>query len=220
MKNERIKIIVADDHPLILKGIIDTINNTSKYYVIGKSVSGNGALKLLEELNPDIAILDINMDDLNGLEVAKIIKKKMPEIKIVILTMYNDENYFNEAIDLGVEAYILKDCYADEMIKCLDEVIEGEFYLSPGVSKYLINRKKNKSGLNSNYPELINLTLMEKKILQKISESKTSKEIADELFISIRTVQNHRTNICGKLNFKGHNRLLQFAILNKHLINN
>ena len=219
MTNSKINIVAADDHPLILKGLIDIINNTSKYSVIAGSTSSECALKLIEEHKPEIAILDINMADMNGLKAAKIVRENNADIKIVMLTMYNDENYFNEAIDIGVDAYLLKDCFADEIIRCLDEVMEGDFYLSPGVSKNLIRRRYNKSNLYEKYPTLNNLTSMEKKILGKVSESKTSKEIAEELFISIRTVQNHRTNICNKLNLKGHNRLLQFAILNKNGFN-
>lgn len=219
MKNKAVKIFVADDHPLILKGIIDALNGTEKYNVTGSSVNGKEAYLLIDEQQPELAILDINMNDMNGLEIARMLKSNKSDIKIVILTMYNDENYFNEAIDIGVDGYLLKDCYENELLKCLDTVIAGEFYLSPGVSKLLISRRKQKSNLESLYPELKNLTAMEKKVLAKISENKTSKEIADELFISVRTVQNHRTNICGKLKLKGYNKLFQFAILNKHLIN-
>jgi DNA-binding NarL/FixJ family response regulator len=218
MSSEKIKIIVADDHPIFRSGLIATIGNFPEYNIIGESENGKDALELIRTLKPGIAILDINMPEMNGLEVTKAVNKEKLETKIIILTMYKDEDYFNEAINLNVAAYILKDSATNEIIRCLEEVTGGEYYFSPEVLNYLVKRKNKKSSLEKENPGLKDLTFAEKQVLKKVAENKTSKEIADELFISPRTVQNHRNNICAKLKLKGYNKLLQFAIYNQNLL--
>jgi DNA-binding NarL/FixJ family response regulator len=217
MEKAPVKIIVADDHPLFRSGLIKTIKENSDYYIVGESATGTEALEQIKTYKPDIAILDINMPEMNGLEVTKAVNKEKLPAKIIILTMYKDEDYFNEAINLDVSAYILKDCVTSEILKCIEEVLDGEYYFSPGVLNYLVKRKNRRRTLETENPGLKNLTGAEKQVLEKVAENKTSKEIAKELFISVRTVQNHRNNICTKLNLKGHNRLLQFAIYNRNL---
>jgi DNA-binding NarL/FixJ family response regulator len=212
-----VKIIVADDHPLFRSGLINIIKENPDYKIIGETAYGAEALELIRYNKPEIAILDINMPYMSGLEVTKAVNKEKLPTKVIILTMYKDEDYFNEAINLDVSAYILKDCATNEILKCIEEVLSGEYYFSPGVLNYLVNRKKRQRTLKSENPGLKNLTTAEKQVLEKVAENKTSREIAEELFISIRTVQNHRNNICSKLNLKGYNKLLQFAIYNRNL---
>lgn len=217
MEKTPVKIIVADDHPIFRSGLVNTIRENSDYIVAGESATGTEALEQIRTLKPDIAILDINMPGMNGLEVTKTVNKEKLQTKIIILTMYKDEDYFNEAINLDVSAYILKDCAVNEILKCFEEVLSGEYYFSPGVLNYLVKRKNKKTLLQKEYSGLKDLTIAEKQVLEKVAENKTSKEIAEELFISVRTVQNHRNNICTKLNLKGYNKLLQFAIYNRNL---
>ncbi|MCX6163309.1 MAG: response regulator transcription factor [Ignavibacteriae bacterium] len=217
MEKQSVKIIIADDHPLFRSGLVKTIQENSDYISAGESATGTEALEQIRTLKPEIAILDINMPGMNGLEVTKIVNKEKLPTKIIILTMYKDEDYFNEAINLDVSAYILKDCATNEILKCLEEVLSGEYYFSPGVLNYLVKRKSKKTLLQKEYSGLKGLTVAEKQVLEKVAENKTSKEIAEELFISARTVQNHRNNICTKLNLKGYNKLLQFAINNRNL---
>lgn len=218
MEKIPVKIIVADDHPLFRSGLVNTIKDNSDYNIIGESATGTEALEQIRVFKPVIAILDINMPGMNGLEVTKTVNKEKLPTKIIILTMYKDEDYFNEAINLDVSAYILKDCATNEILKCLEEVLSGEYYFSPGVLNYLVKRKNRQRTLTDENPGLKDLTIAEKQVLEKVADNKTSKEIAKELFISIRTVQNHRNNICTKLNLKGYNKLLQFAIYNRNLI--
>ena len=213
---KQVSIVVADDHPLFRSGLVNTINEYPLYHVAGESATGAGALEQIRTLKPDVAILDINMPEMNGLEVIKILNREKQETKVVILTMYKDEDYFNEAINLDVSAYILKDCAVNEIIKCLEVVLGGEYYFSPEVLNFLLKRKHKKTLLQNDITGLKGLTVAEKQVLEKVAENKTSKEIAEELFISVRTVQNHRNNICSKLNLKGYNKLLQFAIYNKN----
>ncbi|MBI5403255.1 MAG: response regulator transcription factor [Ignavibacteriae bacterium] len=218
MSKDKIKIIVADDHPIFRSGLVTAIGRCAEYEIAGESENGKDALGLIKSLKPDIAILDINMPGMNGLEVTKAVNKEKLPVKIIILTMYKDEDYFSEAINLNVCAYVLKDAATNEIIKCLEEVSEGEYFFSTGVLNYLVKRKTKKSSLEKENPGLKDLTAAEKQVLLKVAENKTSREIAEELFISHRTVQNHRNNICTKLNLKGYNKLLQFAIFNKNLL--
>jgi DNA-binding NarL/FixJ family response regulator len=216
-EEKTVKIIIADDHPLFRSGVVKTIQANPDYKVIAESATGADALEQISILKPDIAILDISMPEMSGLEVAKNVTKEKLDTKIIILTMYKDEDYFNEAINLDVSAYILKDCAVNEILKCLEEVLSGEYYFSPGVLNYLVKRKNRRTTLEEKHAGLKDLTIAEKQVLGKVAENKTSKEIAEELFISVRTVQNHRNNICAKLNLKGYNKLLQFAIYNRNL---
>lgn len=213
-----VNIILADDHPIFRNGLSNAIKEDSCYNIIGESADGAEALKQIRELKPDIAVMDINMPGMNGLEVTRAVNKEKLPTKIIILTMYKDEDYFNEAINLDVSAYILKDCATNEILRCLEEVISGEYYFSPGVLNYLVRRKSRQRTLEAENPGLKDLTAAEKQVLEKVADNKTSREIAEELFISVRTVQNHRNNICTKLNLKGYNKLLQFAIYNRNLI--
>ncbi|MFH1194773.1 MAG: response regulator transcription factor, partial [bacterium] len=140
---------------------------------------------------------------------------KKSATKIIFLTMHKEEDVFNKALDLGVMGYILKESASEDIIECIKTVAENKHYISPIISEYLINRVSC-SAVSKN--KIDKLTHTEKNILKMISDKKTSKEIAETLFISIRTVENHRTNICNKLELHGNNSLLLFAVENKHLL--
>ena len=213
-----VKIFIADDHPILMRGLKDILAEVKEFQIVGEASDGNTALEMIRNIKPDILILDIEMPGLNGLEIARIINDEKLKINIIILTMYKEEEYFNEAIDIGVKAYLLKDSVITELIDSINSVMQGDFYISPAISKYLLERNKRKNKFSDEVPSLKKLTDTELNILRLLTENKTSREISDELYISVRTVQNHRTNICNKLNLKGYNKLLQFAIQNKNLL--
>ena len=213
-----IKVFVADDHQIFRQGLIKLLESESSINIVGENGDGAEAFQLIKQLTPDIAILDISMPRMNGLEIVKQIKKQDLPVEFIILTMYDDEEYFNEAVDRGVKGYLLKDNAISDLLNCVKAVTQGKYYVSPLISEYLINRERKIRKFQNENPGINILTETEKRILILIAENKTSKEIADFLFISYRTVQNHRTNICNKLSLKGQNRLLQFAIENKHLL--
>lgn len=213
---ELIKIIIADDHPLFRNGLKQLLEKEQNIKIIGEADNGKKALELIIEKKPDIAILDIDMPGMTGLEVMKEIKDT--ETRIIILTMYAEEDIFDEAITLGVKGYVLKDSAVNDILDCIGKVWENEYYLSPSVSNFLVSRRKKITELKRSNPYLDSLTVTEKKILKFISENKTSKEIADTLFLSPRTIENHRTNISNKLKLKGSHSLLKFAIENKSLL--
>lgn len=215
---EKTTVLIADDHPIVRQGFVKVIERDSSFAVIAESGDGERALQSLRELKPDIAVLDISMPDMSGLEIIKQVGTDNLPTKYVILTMYKDPEYFDTAIDMGVKGYILKESATGELLNCLRMVARNQYYISPLLSGYLLERDAKIKSLNNSMPALSKLTRAEKRILKLIAENKTSREIADDLCVSPRTVQNHRTNICSKLGLKGHNKLLLFAVQNKSLL--
>jgi len=208
-------VLIADDHTILRQGISKIIEGEPSIDVVGETGDGDEALELIRSLKPDVAVLDINMPGRSGLEIVKACRDTDLPTEFIILTMYKEEEYFDEALDAGVKGYILKENASSDLLDCISSVAEGKYYVSPILSEYLINRDARRKKLQKEIPALEQLTEMERKVLKLIAQNKTSKEIAAELFVSHRTVQNHRTNICNKLNLRGHNKLLQFAIENK-----
>ena len=155
---------------------------------------------------------------MDGFQVLSELKKKKIEIKIIMLTAHREENYFNKAMDMGIMGYVLKDNAIEDICDCMDMVVKGSYYISPDISTYLIKRIQSRDEFKAKVPTINDLTLTEKKVLKHISENKTSKEIAEVLFISDQTVNKHRNNICEKLNIHGTHSLVKFAIENKHLL--
>lgn len=213
-----IKILLADDHPLLRKGLKDTIQVEKEFVVIAEAGSGDVALSLIIQNKPDIAVLDIDMPKMSGLEVAEAVAKQKLETKIIILTMYDNENIFNRAIDIGVYGYLLKDNAISEISEAICCVNLGEYYITPSLTKYMVKRYKEKNNFQEKNPSISLLTCTERKILKLISEGKASQLIADELFISLRTVETHRNNMCQKLNTHGPNALLKYSIENKNVL--
>jgi DNA-binding NarL/FixJ family response regulator len=212
---ESIKILIADDHPIFRQGIIKIVEQDHTYEIVAQCGDGNEVIEKIKELNPAIAIIDISMPGMSGLEVLRAAQKERFATEFIILTMYKDEEYFNEAMNLGVKGYILKDNAAKDLLNCLRTVSQGSHFICPELSNLLLERNAKMQSLLYKTPTLKDLTPTERKILKLIGQNKTSKEIAKELFVSIRTIQNHRNNIAQKLGLKGHHKLLQFAIENK-----
>ncbi len=210
----KIKIIIADDHHIFRKGILSIAAEDSSVEVTGEASNGEEALNLVRELKPDIAILDIDMPVMSGLDAARKIKEEGLNTKVVILTIHKDKEYFDEALELDIKAYVLKESIANDLIDCIKQVAAGEYYISSVISGYLVEKNKN----NYSKTDLDKLTSTEIQILKLISQNKTSAQIAEELFRSVRTIENHRNNICSKLGLKGPHALLLFALENKKKI--
>lgn len=216
MTESKIKIVIADDHPIFRNGLRQILETETRIEILGESDNGEKALEIIHEKNPDIAILDIDMPKKTGLDVLRAMKDL--NTKVIFLTMYAEEDIFDEAMNLGIKGYVLKDSAVNDIIDCILSVSNDDYYISPSVSNFLVNRRKKLNELKNSNPALDYLTPTEKKILKFISENKTSKEIANILFLSHRTVENHRTNMSNKLNLKGSHSLLKFAIENKSLL--
>jgi two-component system, NarL family, response regulator DegU len=200
-----IKIFVADDHPLFLKGLKDTLAEETDFELVGSAINGKEALENIIESQPDVTTLDLDMPLMNGIEVAKILLKDHKSIKIIILSMHKDPDIIRAAMALGIHGYVFKDDAVNDLVNAIRTVNEGENYISVDSAKPVFSLQNTNDLLN-------NLTKMERIILKDISLQKTTKQIADEHFISKKTVENHRANICRKLNLSGNNSLLKFAL--------
>lgn len=213
--NTKRKIFIADDHTLFREGLIKILQSEPLNDIIGSAGNGIDALNKILNLKPDIAVLDIEMPGKSGLEILNETKEmKLPTV-FIILTMYTDEEYLEKAMSCGAKGYLLKDSTVDEINFCLNAILEGKYFISNKLTDYLIKNSKNKLQSNEISLQLNKLTHSEKQILKLLSEKKTSTQIAEELFVSYRTVQKHRQNISAKLGFQGYNKLLLFAIENK-----
>lgn len=206
-------IVIADDHPLMLRGLTDFL--TSKgYNIIGSAEDGNAAYNLIVKLKPEIAILDIRMPYKTGLEIAEACKKNNLPTKIILITFDKEEELFDQAKAFNVFGYILKEFAIEEIETCISQVINGKPYFSEEIASYL-----NASTLNLKPETLEALTRAELKIVKLISENKTSLDIADELSISVRTVDKHRSNIVHKLELDNKPTSLSiWATLNKDFL--
>lgn len=213
-----VKIIIADDHPIFRLGLKQTIERIPTFQTIAEAGDGNAALESIQKLNPDIAILDIDMPKKNGLEVLRELKDIELRTKYIILSLYSEQDIFDEAMDLGIKGYVLKESVTNEIVDCINAVLQDKHYISPNISDLLVNRSLKVKEFTAKNPSITDLTKMERKILKLIAEKKTSKEIAEELHLSHRTIDNHRTNISNKLNLHGTHTLVKFAIENKSLL--
>jgi DNA-binding NarL/FixJ family response regulator len=208
-------ILIADDHPLFRAGLRQAIEQDREMHVVGEASDGAEALAMIEETAPDVVVLDIGMPRMNGLEVARMVQQKKIAVAIVILTNYKEEDMFNEAMDAGVQGYVLKDTAAVDIRDAIRSVTMGKYYISPSVSDYLVGRSKRAMTLLQEKPSLASLTRAERRVLSLIALNKTSKEIADELNVNYKTIETHRANIAAKLNIHGSHSLLKFALENK-----
>ena len=214
----RIKTLIVDDHPLFRKGLKAALINQPEIEVVGEAGNYESAIDMVKQLSPDVIILDINLPGKNGIDIAGEIKTRQRDVKIVFLTMYNEEDLFNAAFNAGASAYLLKENAVDEVISAVIESYRGGSFISHNVAEYFINRKQKTAERILGNPGINDLTEKEKEILRLISTGKTSKEIADELFLSYKTIENHRTRICIKLGIKGSFSLLKFAIENRSIL--
>lgn len=208
------KIIIADDHPIFRKGLRLVIEDAGMR-VVAEADDGEEAWTLIQRLLPDVAVIDVDMPKLDGFQLARRLREEKVPVEIVFLTMHKDEDIFNAALDVGVRGYVVKDSAAADIARCVRAVLAGDHYISPSVSSHLVQRRARSSALKQARPGIEKLTPTERRILQLIAESKTSKEIAEELSISPRTVETHRTNISNKLELRGSHALLKFAYEHK-----
>jgi len=213
-----IKIIIADDHPMMRSGVKSVLQTNPQMQIIAEAQDGEEALKLILKHQPDVALIDVEMPKLTGLEIARGIPAENIKTKIIFLTMYKDEDMFNEAMDAGAYGYVLKENAVEDVLESIKAASEGRYYISPTISGYLVERINRKKDLSSKTPSINDLTRAERTILKLISQEKTSQQIADELNISYKTVENHRNNISKKLNLSGTHSLVKFAIKNRSFL--
>lgn len=207
----RIRTMLLEDHKMVRQGLVALLQDAPEIEIVAEAGDGRTAVNLAESHRPDVALLDISMPGMNGLEAAQKIREVSPNTRLLFLTMYADDEYIIQALRFGGTGYVLKDADAGTLIEAIRRVHRGESYLSPEVSQTIIRRVINDEPEPAgNIHE--NLTTRERQILQLIAESKTNREIGERLRISIKTVQTHRANLMNKLDIHDQTSLVKYAI--------
>ena len=210
-----LRIVIADDHPIFRRGLCDVIETDPTLDLVGQAADGEEAIELIGRVSPDIAILDVHMPKLTGLQAARKVRDSGGTVKLVMLTMYEDESLLNEALDLGINAYVLKENAAEDLIQAIRAVAAGKIFITASMTGALLRRRSESEQLHRERPGLQRLTPTEKRILGLIADDRTSKEIADLLGCAVRTVETHRQNMSQKLSLSGSHSLLKFAYENR-----
>lgn len=205
-------ILFADDHTLLRQGLISLTQNFSfidktKIY---EASNGLEAVRMVKKSQPNLIVMDVSMPEMNGLEAVEAIKNQFPEIKVLMLSHYNNEPYVIRALKAGADGYMLKDAAVEELQNGLSNILAGKMYISPNIDQTIV--KKVNSGDSENVDALDILTSRQRNILQLIAEGHSTKEIADKLFLSVKTIEAHRANIMDRLNIRDVPGLVRFAI--------
>lgn len=204
-----IKVLLVDDHAIMRDGIRALLSLHDDIEIVGEAAEGEGAISKAMELSPDVIIMDIAMPGMDGLEAARRIKKQNPSVKILFLTQYDNREYVVSAVKVGASGYIPKRALGSELISAIRAVYRGDSFLHPTAATALIEDYRQQSGAVDPYEQL---TPRERQILKLIAEGRTSREIADQLVISLKTVLGHRTKLMGKLGIHNRSELVKYAL--------
>ncbi len=201
-----IRVVLADDHILVRQGLKSLLEREG-FQVVAEASDGQEVLRQVESLQPDIAVMDITMPILNGLNAARELAHFFPKTKTILLTQHDEDQYVSEALEAGVKGYVLKSQAASDLLQAIQQVSRGQVYLSPGVSRALMEAYRAKSGKSGD-----RLTLRERQVLQLIAEGKSTKDIASLLGISVKTAESHRTRLMHKLDIHETASLVRYAV--------
>ena len=211
--NEPIRILIADDHPIVRRGISMCLNHQPHLQVVGEAADGREALARIRELRPDVALMDIDMPQMNGMAVTDLLRREMPELKVIILSMCSNADYVMRIIECGARGFVLKEASPAELVQAIETVHAGQSYFSPEVARVALNRVVRSGGGGESAP-MARLTNREREVLVHIADGLSNKEIAHHLSIGVRTVETHRERIMRKLNIHSVAGLTKFAIAN------
>ena len=210
----KIRVLLADDHTILRDGIRALLDDQADIEVIGEAQDGQATVKMTAQLLPDVVVMDIAMPLLNGLEATRQIQRDFPQVRVLILTMHENEEYIRQVLAAGALGYVLKDAAAHDLLGAIRAVYQGEAVLSPAITRLVIEDYLRWGDIRP--PDSTNgLTSREREVLQLIAEGYTNKEIAEMLCLSIKTVQSHRTNLMSKLDLHDRGELIKYAIQKK-----
>ena len=205
----RIKLLVVDDHPVVRKGISLCLSRHETFEIAGEAGDGRDAIRKARELNPDIMLMDINMPHMSGLAVAEQMRREMPKIKVLILSMNSNTDYVLRVLQSGARGYVLKDASPEELVRAIETVYAGETYFSADVARVALNQFVRGGAGNPTVPKLTN---REREVLTFVADGLSNKEIAGQLGIGVRTVETHRERTMRKLDIHTVAGLTKFAI--------
>lgn len=208
-----IRILIADDHHVVRRGLAFFLKTQKDIEIIGEAGNGREAVELARTLKPDLILMDLVMPEMDGIQATKMIKTEMPEIKIMMLTSFSDQDHVIPALEAGASGYQLKDIEPDELIHCIKKIMSGENQLHPKATSHLLANLSNKENNETNLIE--QLTKRELDVLKEIARGKSNKEIASSLFITEKTVKTHVSNLLGKLELADRTQAALFAVKNQ-----
>src|SRR6185369_6442269 len=211
----KIRIMLADDHTLFRQGIRTLISAEADMEVVGEAPNGGDAVEKANEVRPDVVLMDIGMPGLSSFEATRQIKKARPDTKVLFLTMYDDEDYLVQCMEVGASGYVLKDSPAPQLLAALRDVYRGGSYLSPRMLSQLVDDFRSRIKSAHRQPRFATLTAREKEILKFLAEGESVKEIAAGLNLSVKTVEAHKFNLMRKLDIHNKAHLVQYAIQKK-----
>ncbi len=206
-----INVLLADDHTILRQGLRSLLESEQDINVVGEAENGQQAVTMARNLRPTVVVMDIAMPIMNGMQATRIIKKKYPETKIIILSMYTDEDFVTQVVQLGASGYLVKQTAATDLINAIREVTQGNAYFSPSISRLIAEKLKQVNDNKTKHHLLYALTTREEEVLQLISEGKSNKDISIHLDISIKTVEKHREHIMRKLDIHDVAGLTRYA---------
>ncbi len=214
----KIRVILAEDHTIVRQGLRSLLEQSDDIEVIAEAEDGREAVNKTEQLKPDIVLMDISMPILNGIEATRQIKKKFPDIKVLILTMHTTEEYISQILHAGASGYLVKKSAHHELLSAIKAIQKGNSYLSPLVSKKVVDQYLQKTQDDIKQDRYEKLTTREREVIQLIAEGKANKEIAERLYLSVKTVETHKAHLMEKLNLHTTTDLIKYAI-QKGIIN-
>jgi DNA-binding NarL/FixJ family response regulator len=208
----KIKVLLAEDHTIVRKGLTSLLAGEADIEVVGEAEDGQEAVEKVEQLGPDVVLMDNTMPVLNGLEATRQIKKRFPEIKVLVLTMHTTEEYIQQFLQAGASGYLIKKTAPKELVTAIHAVYRGDSYLSPSISNVIIEGYLHQAAATASEDSYEKLTDRERQVLQMITEGVSNREIAERLHLSVKTVNNHRMNLMDKLNIHNTAKLVKYAI--------
>ena len=206
------RILIADDHTIVRQGLARLLEDQPDFKVVGEAYDGRMAIEKAMALLPDVVVMDIAMPLLNGIEAARRIRKTLPKIKILILSMYSHEHYIHELLEAGISGYLLKESSGRDIIKAIQAAMKGETFLSPSISKVLVDSYLSMRKSSPKEERFNQLSNREREIFQMIAEGRSTKSISDLLCVSLSTVKTHRRNIMEKLEVTGTAQLIHLGV--------
>lgn len=213
MIEKPLTVLLADDHTIVRQGIAKILDSEPGLKVIGEASNGREVVQMVEELSPDVVLMDIAMPQLSGIEATRQIKKIRPRTKIIILSMHSNERFISEALHLGASGYLLKNSTATDIVQAVRAARDGDTFLSPAISRQVVDSYLSmKKGQVTQQDLYSTLTNREREVFQMIAEGRTVKEISSILCLSISTVKTHRANLMDKLKMENLSQLVQFAV--------
>ena len=210
-KKQIIKVLIADDHPVVRKGLQTCLGRQGNIRLVGEAADGDEALRKTRQLSPDVVLMDISMPGMNGLAVTEVVRKELPQIKVLILSVHSNKDYIFRVIQAGAHGYVSKEAPPEEVLRAIESVHEGEPFFSEEIARAALNEFVSSGGKKEPFSQL---TSREREVLVLIAEGQSNKEIADRLGIGVRTIETHRERIMRRLNIHSVAGLTKYAIAN------